>query len=157
VRLRNRDAPPIFGIFGAALGIVLLAGMITPQRWEVLGFVAGVSILLLRYLTPVSAAVGPGSVTFRWPLRTVVLTGEDLVTARVLVNGAGIAALGLRRAGSVRFGVRLERYDDPAALAAALAELIRSAPRLPAEERDTVLADLRRRADPPPPAGTDPT
>ncbi len=124
------------------VGIALLTGLLTPQRWEVLGFVVALWLLMARYLLPVSVDVTPGALTFRWPLRRVRLTSQSLATARVLTSG-GVQVVGLRRVGSARFGVRVHRYDDPVALRQALTELVRSAPGVGDEDRAAVLRALR--------------
>ena len=138
--MRNREAPAAYSLVLAGLGIALLAGLFTPQRWQVLAFIALLAVLMLRYLTPVSATVTDGAVTFRWPLRRVTLTAQNLVTARMLTGG--VRALGLRRAGSVRFGVRLGGFSEPDALADALAAVIRVAPALSPAAREAALSSL---------------
>src|SRR5262245_12682232 len=127
MRLRNREAPAVYAIVGGGLAVALIGGLLTPQRWQVLALIAVCYVVVLRYLVPTSATIDRDGVTFRWPLRTVVLTPANLVTARVLTGG-GARAIGLRRSGSVRFGVIVRRYTDPAALAAALESLVRAAP-----------------------------
>lgn len=143
---RNRDAAGLYGIIGAGALIALVSGLLTPQRLAVTAFIAAVSCLLLRYLLPLSATVVDREVVFRWPLRRVVVTPANLVTARLVRNALGGQALALRTRGAVRWDVVLDRYVDAEPLGRALDKVVRQADGLDPHQREVALRYLRSRS-----------
>jgi hypothetical protein len=143
-RMQNRDAPILYAIVGGGLGLALVAGMFTPQRIQVLAFVVVLVVLMARYLLPTSVTVDTRELRFRWPLRQVTVTTDNLASAKVLRGAVG-NTVGLRCRHTIRWGVIVDRYEQPQLLARILSELVEASTQLPEPMRREVVTLLRKR------------
>lgn len=142
VQLKNKEAAPLYWIIGGALMIPMIAGLFSPQRFEVLGLLLVIVLLLGRYLLPTKCEIKDQSIVFIWPLRKVELTPESLAKA-ALLPGA-VNTLGLRAKNSVRFGIRPSVWSNPKILIEALETLIEQAPAGTVMERAAIVEAIPR-------------
>jgi hypothetical protein len=111
---------------------------------------AGAAAFLLLYLIapPLSATVTPdGGIVFQGPLRRVTVRAGTLRSVRVVNPGEWREYLSLRVRGRLPVPYRYQRFQTPHELAAAVAEVLRSAPGAKVDPRaEDVLAAFARRA-----------
>jgi len=146
---RNRDAVLGYSIVVGCACIPLVLLLLKSRRqWEAIGLILVIIAAMLRYLIPVRATVLPdGRVRYIWPLRRVTVGPENLVTARVTPNTISQEPLlALRVRSGARFAAFSTRWTDGPRLAAALADVVAEASKVPAHDRQASVALLEAAA-----------